>query len=286
MPELVAHHGDLVATHELLAAGYSARSIQAATRRGELWRVRQGWFVAPGTPRDLMAGARVGGITSCVSALRMSGVWAPPDDGRVHVSVPTNACQLRTIGDPRRRITESDDSAVIHWNSESSVHRLVVDPIHALKDAVGCQEPRFAFAMASSLLRRTPRLTQRWNSVIEVAPRRIRRRLRFVDTVCESGTESIFWWHFCDRGLTIRRQVWIGHKRVDFLIGERLVIEIDSKEYHQDPERFEADRRRDAYLSRLGYRVLRFSYVQVMYQWDDVEAAVLAAVFRGDHLPA
>jgi very-short-patch-repair endonuclease len=71
---------------------------------------------------------------------------------------------------------------------------------------------------------------------------------------------------------------------VDFVIGERLVIEVDGAEYHTDPVRFEADRRRDALLSARGYRVLRFSYRLVIDDWPTVETAVLAAVARGDHL--
>ncbi len=84
--------------------------------------------------------------------------------------------------------------------------------------------------------------------------------------------------------LSIERQVHIpGVGRVDFLIGTRLVVEVDGFSYHSNPAQFEADRRRDALLSQLGYRVLRFSYLQVMESWKDVETAVLAAVFRGDH---
>ncbi|WP_227412128.1 MULTISPECIES: DUF559 domain-containing protein [unclassified Cryobacterium] len=57
----------------------------------------------------------------------------------------------------------------------------------------------------------------------------------------------------------------------------------DVAEYHSDPY---ADRRRDAVLSALGYRVLRFMYSQVLYEWRSVEAAILAAMSRGDHLAA
>ncbi len=81
------------------------------------------------------------------------------------------------------------------------------------------------------------------------------------------------------------RQVEIrGVGRVDFLVGERLVIEVDGREYHVDVERFENDRRRDALLSGLGFRVLRFSYEQVLRRWSEVAAAVFGAIARGDHL--
>ena len=73
-----------------------------------------------------------------------------------------------------------------------------------------------------------------------------------------------------------------GVGRVDFVFGDRLVIEVDGREFHASPDQFESDRRRDAVLSALGYRVLRFSYRQVMDRWDEVELAVRAAIARGD----
>ena len=113
----------------------------------------------------------------------------------------------------------------------------------------------------------------------------VRTVLASADGVCESGTETYFWLRTRRAIPGIRRQVRIpGVGRVDFLVGHRLVVEIDGAEYHTDPVAFERDRRRDALLSRLGYRVLRFSYHQVMNEWPLVEAAVLAAIARRDHL--
>lgn len=103
--------------------------------------------------------------------------------------------------------------------------------------------------------------------------------------VCESGTETAFWLRMRRHRLPVTRQVRVpGVGRVDFLIGERLVIEVDGRTFHDRESTFEEDRQRDAQLSTLGYRVLRFSYRQVFEQWQLVEAAVLAAVGRGDHL--
>jgi very-short-patch-repair endonuclease len=73
-----------------------------------------------------------------------------------------------------------------------------------------------------------------------------------------------------------------GVGRVDFVIGDRLVVEVDSEQYHTDPAKYEGDRRRDAALSILGLRVLRFSYHQIMDEWSTVDRAVMAAVARGD----
>ena len=109
------------------------------------------------------------------------------------------------------------------------------------------------------------------------------RALSLADGICESGTESITRFQLAKYQLPLRAQVWIGGKRVDFLIGRRLVVEIDGAEYHIDPERFEADRTRDAELAALNYIVLRFSYNQVIYRWREVESAILAAIEHGDH---
>ena len=85
-------------------------------------------------------------------------------------------------------------------------------------------------------------------------------------------------------GIRVRQQFHVpGVGYVDCLIGERLIIELDSMAHHADPT---ADRRRDALLSARGFRVLRFMYSQVMDRWPEVERAVLAAISRGDHLPA
>jgi very-short-patch-repair endonuclease len=56
-------------------------------------------------------------------------------------------------------------------------------------------------------------------------------------------------------GCEIRRQVPIGRFVVDFLVPEaRVVVEVDGP-YHS--RRRAADARRDAWLGRAGYRVLR-----------------------------
>jgi very-short-patch-repair endonuclease len=100
----------------------------------------------------------------------------------------------------------------------------------------------------------------------------------------DSGTESLLKLELLRLGIPFIQQALIdGVGAVDFLIGERLVIEVDSRAHHSDPYR---DRRRDAELGIRGYRVLRFMYSQIVYEWPVVEAAILAAMLRADHHPA
>jgi very-short-patch-repair endonuclease len=105
----------------------------------------------------------------------------------------------------------------------------------------------------------------------------------------ESGTESILFFRLSSSlervGIPFRSQVAVpGVGRVDFVIGERLIVEVDGARYHTDRERFESDRRRDAYASASGHRALRFSFRQVTERWPEVESAIWAAIARGDHV--
>ena len=93
-----------------------------------------------------------------------------------------------------------------------------------------------------------------------------------------SVTEAVFAFRSHIFGVRIRQQVEVGPDRVDFVLGDRLIVELDSKEFH-DKHR---DYARDARLIARGYRVMRFDYRQVMFDWPAVEAALAAAIARGD----
>ena len=85
--------------------------------------------------------------------------------------------------------------------------------------------------------------------------------------------------------MRVRTQVEIsGVGRVDVLIGERLVLELDGRGFHDDDHSFEEDRRRDLELHRLGYVVIRLSYRQVMEQWPRAEQVIRVLVQRRDHM--
>ena len=66
---------------------------------------------------------------------------------------------------------------------------------------------------------------------------------------------------------------------VDFLWRDRkLVVETDGRATHLTPTAFEDDRRRDVHLSMLGFRTLRFTYRQVVYEPGFVATAVAQAL--------
>ncbi|MDR6905382.1 very-short-patch-repair endonuclease [Agromyces sp. 3263] len=74
-----------------------------------------------------------------------------------------------------------------------------------------------------------------------------------------------------------------GAGRVDILVSDRLVIEVDGRAFHTGTA-FDEDRRRDFELVTRGYLVLRLSYRQVVHDWDRTCAGILALVARNEHL--
>jgi very-short-patch-repair endonuclease len=73
--------------------------------------------------------------------------------------------------------------------------------------------------------------------------------------------------------------------RVDFCFAEaRLVVEVDGEKWHQDPAR---DRSRDNALAALGWRVLRYTWAEVVHQPERVLAEIRQALgATADHHPA
>lgn len=116
-------------------------------------------------------------------------------------------------------------------------------------------------------------------------PASLARSLERAGHRSESGGESLLLFDLLGAGIEVRQQVRIaGVGRVDMIIGERLIVEVDGYEFHSTRADFEEDRRRDAASSALGYRTLRFSHAQVERGDPVVLASIRAAVARGDHL--
>ncbi|WP_168915334.1 DUF559 domain-containing protein [Microcella flavibacter] len=270
--------GGLIATHELIEAGFGRRARRQLLDDGVLWRIRQGWFARPDTDPMALRAVRVGGVLTCGHALRRHGLWAL-EHPEVHVRVAGTDSRLREDRDSRRRRTPAS-SAVVHWTGRSAeTERLVATVSDALSDYRRCVPHDWYLAALDSALHHAP--------LERDALRRAGHPVGVdgIDGVCESGTETMFWLAIRELLPSIRRQQRIpGVGRVDFLIGERLVVEIDSREFHDTAPGRAADRRRDLDLSLAGYRCLRFDYDQIVNHLDRVVAAVLAAVSRGDHL--
>ncbi len=106
----------------------------------------------------------------------------------------------------------------------------------------------------------------------------------FCDASSQSGTESLCRFRLGRHGIRLRTQAEIPRVgRVDLLIGDRLVLECDSQAYH-DGYHAARDYDRDLALIEQGFIVLRLQYRHVMFEWEKVEALVMAVVRSDRHL--
>jgi very-short-patch-repair endonuclease len=280
LPYEVFRRGGLAATWELLRAGATQKQLSWAVATGLLVRVRQGWYALPQTDAELAQAVRVGGRLGCVSGARFHGLWVSqsPD---LHVRVSAHSSRLRDRRDKAVRLSQVADSGVrVHWRPHPVVGtRFVVSPRDCLWDMAWCQSPERVVAAVDSALRAGSISRARWLKDIERMPRRLHTLLSRVDRRSESITESIVRFRLEVLGYFPQLQVQIdGVGRVDMMLGDRLVIELDGWEFHKSREDFERDRRRDAQLAALGYRVLRFSYRQVTRRWHEVLGAIEACL--------
>jgi very-short-patch-repair endonuclease len=190
---------------------------------------------------------------------------------RLHVSVPRNGHR------PSAELT--------HWSAARRLTpgTLVDDPLTAFTQFAACGSELEIVVAADSAMN-LGILTESEVTSVLLGTRRSRRLLARIDRLAQSGTETIVRLALSYSRIPTRAQVPIpGVGRVDFVIGDRLVVEVDSRAWHDNEAAFEADRRRDAALVALGYLVLRLSYRRVMHERDHLLDEVRSVVARGEH---
>ena len=276
-------------TRQLKAAGWSKWQIERAVAAGELKRVRPGWFSGLIPDAAVVAAVQAGGCVSCFSALQLLGVWVP-EGKRRHVRLPEHR---RPPVRKAKAAAGAPDGTAARQRSRGSCRPFGVEP--AVTSAIDGLEPAFRCALrcgsredvvvvADSILHSQLATREELEEWAKDAPRAVRALLDVADGKAESGSESMVRWRLRALRLSPRIQVRVMRGvRVDVLVGERLIIEIDSRAHHTSVEAYESDRRRDRRLLARGFLVLRLSYRQIHDEWPEIEQAILQIVRRGDH---
>lgn len=272
--------GGIATRAQIVGAGFSGTDITAAVRRGELRRVRRAHYATPEASWDAVDAARVGGRLCGVSAARSYGLWGGFDE-TLHVAVARNASRLRVIRE-REMVTpdRSDRPVELHWIETAANRECWRVSLHdCLRQVVAWSDRETAMACLDTAL-----------EIAGVTPEELRAafvgesgssRLRAADARPGSGSgyESIVARRLRALGLRVRQQVWIpGVGRVDGVIDDILVLEIDGLEHHFTREAFERDRRRDAAVAGLGKLSIRLSTRRIRDDWDGCVADILAAL--------
>lgn len=265
--------GGVARTRELAAAGVDPYSLRLAVRGGALLRLREGVYATPETTESARVAVRHGGVVGCLSRVAAAGLWILVEPVALHIAVPTTG---------RRRPHDGCD-CVIHWadSSGSGGSATLVD---ALAQLLGCRgEEEFFVALESAMRKRLVRrgALARLRARLPVGRRWL---VDFARWDADSGLESLLRLRLRAHGISLVSQVEVpGVGRVDFVLGDRLILEVDGKPNHVGASKRHKDLVRDVVAAAHGYDTLRFDYALVLHDWPIVEAAVLAKVERGLH---
>jgi very-short-patch-repair endonuclease len=200
----------------------------------------------------------------------------------LHIEAAPTDSRFRSQFDPQRAIGIQDRTdVVVHWVGAASRERLGQPLAVALAQMVTCGGELDAICAIDSALARElctseeirRHLSSRGGAVLDRC-----------DGRAESGVESIFRVRALGEGFVFRIQVPFPGSRVDFLFGDRLIVEVDGSEHHAGAEAFKRDRERDAWHAALGYLVMRFTYEQVIHRWTEVNSVLRLLIQRGEHL--
>ena len=287
-------------TAELHRLGKSARDITTAAESAVIRPVRKGHWATRGTDEQVIRAARVGGVATATTAARAIGLWTPPDPvpgqpvtasafrrgsrppSRLHVAVPGTAARLRDPDDPARALGDRSD-VVVHWVAPPGLvgtgRDRIAPPLLLLAHTFAVQPPERALAVVESALLLRHLRTRDLAALAAMVPAHLRPILAQASARADSGLETIVRTLLRARGLRVEPLMSIDRVgEVDLLVEGRLLLELDGREFHDDDEAFERDRRRDVEAAIGRYRVLRLSWYQVLYRWDRAETAILAAL--------
>lgn len=263
--------GDIARTAHLIDRGVTRREIERSLTTGRVLRPARGWVALRGADPELLFAARHHVVLSCVTQARRLKLWTMDEPEVPHVAAPNAGAKVRDAG------------MRVHWTRPLILRPpfLLVDPIdNVLAHVAECQPREAAMVIWESALNRC------LVDVLELQTLPLRRKAQEILSACtpfsDSGLESIV----CSRlrwlPIPVRQQVVVGGRRVDVLIGERLIVQIDGAT-HAGAQRT-SDIAFDAALIKLGYRVIRLSYEQVIYRWEEAQELILAAISLGEHI--
>jgi len=281
-------HG-VVSRQQLIDAGLGRGAIEHRLRIGWLHRMHRCVFAVGHVP--LTREARwMGAVLACGDGAGLSHVCAtalweirPYSGTWIDVTVPTRAGRAKR---DRVRLHRSSTLAA----EDVTTHRGIPVTTIArtlLDSAAMLRAPALARTVEQSEIRRLFDLTAVEQTLARhphhLGAARLTRALDLYrdDELTRSELETLFL-ALCDAHAIPRPLVnhIVDGEEVDFFWPEqRVVVETDGRGTHLTPAAFERDRARDARLVALGYRVLRFTELQVRLDASTV-AEILGAVLR------
>lgn len=281
--------GGVIRQPALAARGFGKYAIAQAVTDGVLVRIRRSWLALPDADPYLVAAARAGVVLTCTTQAQRLGLWVLAAEVP-HVAAPAHAGAVRLGGADRLPGAGAvgaaqTSAAVVHW-AKPLVPRhpsALVDPVeNTLCLVAQCQPFETALAIWESALRRG--IADAVVLARLALPGSARRILDAASPFSDSGLETFVVPRLRWMKIRIIPQAWLHGRPVDFLIGDRLVLQVDGG-HHVGAQR-ERDIAHDAQLLLRGYHVIRVGYAQVVHDWPAVQDVIMRAVAQGLHRTA
>ncbi|WP_295104231.1 hypothetical protein [uncultured Microbacterium sp.] len=208
--------GGVARVERLRSLGVSAHTLRRAKELGAVRSIRRGWIALPDADPIVVGAATRGVVITCVTAAERMGLWVP-NASSVHVAARPNAARVRVPS----QVVVRWSRPVVQRDPDSTVDGLV----NTLAVVARCQPRETALVIWESALNKGL-VDERVLSRFELPPA-ARELLESARPFSDSGLETIFVSRLRWLGFAVVQQAWLHGHRVDLLIGERLVIQIE-----------------------------------------------------------
>lgn len=279
-----------------LASGSSMSTLTRRLQTGAVRRVAAGVYVYASVPPSwhmevavavLASGPRA--AASHMTAAHLHGLVDRPD--RIEVVTPRTG--RRSDGFVLHQSTDLEDADLILMNGvrATSIARTIVDigVPHGVGKTGSCLDEarRCGLVTLEEVAAVLHRVARRGRNGVGPARRILTERLAW-DQITESQLEDRFLRLLQRYGLprphcqhTICDSSGGFVARVDFAYPDsRLVIELDGARFHTDRASFQRDRERQNRLTGLGFKVLRFTYWDVLAAPESVIDTIDGLIVR------
>lgn len=238
---------------ELRRAGVSEHAIRRAVASDQALAVGHGTFALPWAPREVALASLFRAQVGCVTACEHWGLPLWGAHRGIHLVVPRHRSASRR--DPRELA-----EVTIHRTSSPLPSGGWAPVAGAIDQSAWCTTPVEQLVLVDAALHRRLFLPRDVGHFGAGTARRRAWLRRMASAAAESTLETVARVGLVTAGLKVREQVWErGVGRVDFVVEEAVVVEVDGWEFHQSRDAFERDRARDRELLARGLPVLRFT---------------------------
>jgi len=238
---------------ELFRAGVPERALRRSAVEGRIKRVGHGTYALPWAPPEAALAALFRAHIGCVSACKHWGLPIWEDHDRPHLVVPRH----RSFS---RRDQRECSQVEVHYTSAPMPAGTWVPVAQAIDQAGWCTSPVGQLVLVDAALHAGVLFP---GDLAHFEVRAARRRSwlrRNASDRAESPLETVARLAFVTAGFAVREQVTMpGVGRVDFVVEDTVVVEVDGWEFHRDRSAFEHDRARDRLSLARGMPVMRFT---------------------------